>query len=76
MQGAYGWTDELLKAQERLRRMGYRVNRLENGDFALGMGDRSALLTKQEIIAIAPTGDRWVSGFTGLEPSANPALDI
>ena len=60
MADGYGWTAELLKAREQLQRMGYRVNRLENGDFALGMGDRSARLTQGEIVAIAPTGNHWV----------------
>ena len=60
MADAYGWTKELTRAVERLQRMGYRVNRLENGDFALGMGDRSARLARGEIIAIAPSGDHWV----------------
>jgi hypothetical protein len=47
---AYGWTEELMKAVERLRRMGYRVNRLENGDFTVGMGDSSSRLSQREIL--------------------------
>ena len=57
LEQAYGWTDELLAAVERLRSMGYRINRLENGDFVLGTGHgtdrRSERLTKREIIEFA-----------------------
>ena len=49
----YGWTDELMAAVAQLRGMGYRVNRLENGDFALGRGRTSARLLSTEIVSLA-----------------------